>query len=136
MAKKEKPHVHTRTGEGMIWWVPADPTRAPEFKATSFDLDSLSSFVGGYIEVVRTPHLPTLECGCGMVMVVNEEGLLRALPPNRFGSIFYPGTIAGDIFLVAEGPVENPGDEYGEPDFFGLPPAFNTWDKFIQSLAG
>lgn len=133
-----KPHSHRRTEDGMIWWVPADPARPPEFKATSFKFPELGTFVDGYIEIVRSPHLPKLECGCGLVMVVNEEGLLMRLPQNSFGSLLYAGPtpICGDIFLAAEGPVvysENPDDD-PEPDLFGLPSSLGTWLALTSKL--
>lgn len=127
-----KLHTHSRQGDGMIWWVPADPTQKPELKATSFTLDSLSSFVGGYIEIVRGPRLPMLDCGCRTVMVVDEEGLLKDKAVNAFGSLLYTGPtpIVGDIFLVGEGPV----GEDAEPDFFGLPASMHSWVQLVESL--
>lgn len=125
-----KVHAHVRTEDGMIWWVPSDSQIKPQLKSTDFSLSSLSSFVDGYIEVVRSPHLPELECGCRVVMVVNEEGLLRRLPRNSFATLIYgqPPGIMGDVFLVSEGPVRgsNPEDD-PEPDFFSLPPSLHNW---------
>lgn len=63
---------------------------------------SIGEVVGGWIEIVRPRGLKH-----GLVMVVNEEGLLRNLPLNVFGSILY-GTqihgspIAGDIVIMKE----------------------------------
>lgn len=133
-----KVHAHVRTDEGMIWWVPSDYQIKPQLKTTDFSLNSLSSFVGGYIEVVRSPHLPVLECGCRVVMVVNEEGLLDELPVNDFASIIYGPSergVVGDVFLVAEGPVRNSNPEDDpEPDFFGLPATLHNWIRLTEQL--
>lgn len=134
---KNKSHTHWRSGEGLVWWIPSNPDRKPELKATAFDLDSLSSFVGGYIEVIRPPDLPILECGCSLILVTNEEGLLLDLPPNPLASALHPPLVVGDVFLVAEGPVQGRGDNYGEPDFFGLPPdSFASWFRFMSRVVG
>jgi hypothetical protein len=52
-----------------------------------FSLEELQNFVGGYIEYVRTS---------GNVLVVNEEGLLRGLPPNPAASLLCGRFIVGD----------------------------------------
>lgn len=64
---------------------------------------SIGQVVGGTIEIVHARGLQHPYC-----MVVNDEGLLRELPLNSAGSIFY-GTsqhgspIVGDIVLMKEG---------------------------------
>lgn len=128
-------HKHFHTGEGMVWWVPAKATIQPQLKTIDFSLDSMKDLVGGWIEIVRTPHLPELDCGCRVVMVVNEDGHASELAPNAFGTLMYPGhhVIVGNIFLVAEGPVKRP-DSPTEIDLFGLPQSFNTWMKFVDRL--
>lgn len=51
------------------------------------ELADLQAIVGGYIETVRvSPALPLLA-------VVNEEGRLRGLPPNR-------ASLVGDFFIT------------------------------------
>lgn len=76
---------------------------------------SIGDAVGGWIEVVHPKRLEYPYC-----MVVNEEGVLRKLPINSFGSFLY-GTdthgwpIAGDAVLMKEG---YNGD--GELDILGL----------------
>lgn len=63
---------------------------------------SIGEVVGGWIEIVRPRGLKHR-----LVMVVNDEGLLRNLPLNVFGSILY-GTqihgspIVGDIVFMKE----------------------------------
>lgn len=54
----------------------------------TFTLDELQKFVGGYIELVPLPE--------GMVLVVNEEGLLRSLPKNDTASFLAGRIIVGD----------------------------------------
>jgi hypothetical protein len=55
-------------------------------------LEAMQKIVGGYIEVVRLPYLPT---GERFLMVVNEEGMLMGLPQNR-------GQLVGNMFACAE----------------------------------
>lgn len=77
--------------------------------------ETIGKAVDGWIEVVHPKGLPAPFC-----MVVNEEGLLRGLPLNLFGSILY-GTarhgnpIVGDIVFLKECFVTP-----GERDFAGL----------------
>ena len=73
-------------------------------------LRDLQDAVDGYIEIVRAfgrsdGHL---------VMVVNDEGLLRDLPANPIGSFIYGDTIVGPIVIMKEGIRD------GEPDLIGL----------------
>lgn len=76
---------------------------------------SIGEAVGGWIEVVHPMRLKRPYC-----MIVNEEGMLRNLPMNAFGSYLY-GTdthwspIVGDIVLLKEG-INNDG----ELDLLGL----------------
>ena len=75
---------------------------------------SVGKAVDGYIEIVHPRRLEFPYC-----MIVNEEGLLRGLPLNPYGSYLY-GTeahgnpIVGDIVILKEGFVN------GEPDLVGL----------------
>lgn len=76
---------------------------------------SIGDAVGGWIEIVHPKRLEYPYC-----MVVNEEGVLRKLPINSFGSFLY-GTnthgwpIAGDAVLMKEG-----YNSDGELDILGL----------------
>lgn len=76
---------------------------------------SIGDAVGGWIEVVHPKRLEYPYC-----MVVNEEGVLRKLPINSFGSFLY-GTdthgwpIAGNAVLMKEG-----YNSDGELDILGL----------------
>ena len=87
--------------------------RVQEFSEPAYK--SIGEAVGGWIEVVHPVRLGSPYC-----MVVNEEGLLRNLPMNAFGSYLY-GTdkhgsqIVGDIVLLREGINRD-----GEYDLLGL----------------
>lgn len=87
--------------------------RVQEFSEPAYK--SIGEAVGGWIEIVHPMRLGRPYC-----MVVNEEGLLRNLPMNAFGSFLY-GTdthgspIAGDIVLLKEGINSD-----GELDLLGL----------------
>lgn len=76
---------------------------------------SIGDAVGGWIEIVHPKRLEYPYC-----MVVNEEGVLRKLPINSFGSFLY-GTdthgwpIAGNAVLMKEG-----YNSDGELDILGL----------------
>lgn len=64
--------------------------------------ETIGKEVGGWIEIVRPRGLKHR-----LVMVVNEEGLLRNLPLNVFGSILYGfrihgNPIVGDIVFMKE----------------------------------
>lgn len=62
--------------------------------------ESAQKVIGGYGEQVRTDRIPH-----GHIMLVDEEGRLKDLPFNAFGSFLY-GTdkhgepIVGDILLI------------------------------------
>ena len=73
-------------------------------------LRDLQDAVDGYIEIVRPFGI-----SCDhLVMVVNDEGLIRGLPANPIGSLIYGDTIAGTIVIMKEGIRD------GEPDLIGL----------------
>lgn len=66
-----------------------EPKKKPYPKEVKNDLKSLQTEVGGYLE-------PIALCN-NLVLICNEEGKLRGLPPNRqLGN----DIIAGDFFLV------------------------------------
>lgn len=76
---------------------------------------SISDAVGGWLEIVHPKRLKQPYC-----MIVNDEGLLRNLPLNVFGSLLYGmdyhgNPIVGDIVLIKEGINSN-----GECDLVGL----------------
>ena len=68
-----------------------------------FDHKSLREEVGGYVELVRTQKLLDY-FKTKVVMIVDEEGLVKNLPVNSMGCYFYDtnkhGTpIVGDVIL-------------------------------------
>ena len=52
----------------------------PEVKTIGSTLDAMRSEVGGHIEAVKLPFLPT-----GVIVYCDEEGRAKGLPPNRWG---------------------------------------------------
>lgn len=122
-------HVHLKGDELHVWWIPSDTDTPMALRVVENNYQSLQTLVDGYIEIVRTPFLPELSCGCSMVMVVDEEGRLKGREQNIRAQLYYPHTpIVGDAFLIAEGLVKAQWDEGPEPDFFSLPPEFNKWE--------
>lgn len=69
--------------------------RLPE--KDTFTMKELQSIVGGYFEFVPLAD--------GLLMVVNEEGLLKELPQNRQASAIAMQTIVGDVIIVHESEV-------------------------------
>ena len=67
------------------------------------DFRSLKKAIGGYFETFKTIRMRAY-FGCPMMMLVDEEGLIKGLPTNKCGSWFY-GTdehgyrIAGNLVL-------------------------------------
>lgn len=86
--------------------------REVDYDAPNYDV--ISRAVGGYYEHVCPRRLNRPYC-----MMVNEEGLLNALPLNVLGSYLYEtdrhgAPIVGDIIILKE------GHYHGEPDIVGL----------------
>lgn len=91
-------------------------TPVPKVTLTAKETDTekmlrdLQDAVDGYIEIVRPFGI-----SCDhLVMVVNDEGLIRGLPANPVGSLIYGDTIAGTVVIMKEGIRD------GEPDLIGL----------------
>lgn len=68
-----------------------------------FDHKSLREEVGGYVELVRTQKLLDY-FKTKVVMIVDEEGLVKNLPVNPMGCYFYDtnkheNPIVGDVIL-------------------------------------
>ena len=61
------------------------------------NIQSIQRILGGYVEVVHNWRLSLL-LGEGIVMLVDEEGLLKKLPLNPVGSFFYEGLIVETFF--------------------------------------
>lgn len=69
----------------------------------NFDHESLREEVGGYVELVRTQKLLDY-FKTKVVMIVDEEGLVKNLPVNPMGCYFYDtnkhgNSIVGDVIL-------------------------------------
>ena len=63
-------------------------------------INVLKAHFSGPIELVMSPHLPSQ-----VIMAVDEEGKIKCLPKNSFGSWLYNSglhrdIIVGDVFLV------------------------------------
>lgn len=61
--------------ENMIRVLKIEPEQTPAVKEIQNDLESLQAEVSGLIECINFPN--------GCVVVCNEEGKLRGMPPNR-----------------------------------------------------
>ena len=123
-------HLHTKTGELAVYFIPADEAKPMELMVIPDDYHSMIALVGGYIQEVPRAITPRLDCGCRVSIVVDEEGLLKGLPLNFRASIYSPhNPLVGDAFLVGSGFMTpaNPEDD-PEEDFFSLHQVFNTWE--------
>ena len=120
-------HTHRRTDELHVFFVPIDTDEAMGMKVVSHDWRSIKDLLGGYIEEVSTELMPVLDCGCRVVMLVDEEGMLKGLGQNLRASSVYPhGAIRGPAVFVAEGPVKTESDV--EVSWFSLPQSFMRWE--------
>ncbi len=68
------------------------------------DLSTLQNLVGGYIERVSIPGLPTAHA------YVNEDGLLKHLPVNPAASRLAGQSIVGPMIVLGNGPQGTEGD--------------------------
>tara|TARA_R110000751_G_scaffold4223_2_gene20250 strand:- start:1717 stop:2001 length:285 start_codon:yes stop_codon:yes gene_type:complete len=64
-------------------------------KNGEFGLKEVQGYVGGYVEAVYT-DIP------GMVLLVNEEGLLHGMRNNRVASIMAGRSIVGDALFCED----------------------------------
>jgi hypothetical protein len=95
------------------------------------------------VEIVRprfiNGDMRLSETGVNLVLLVDEEGLIKRLTPNMRATILYipspsyRGWIAGDALLLAEDfvKVEDETGSYYAPDLVGLPD-----DVTLSSLKG
>ena len=77
-------------------------TSSNEISVVDVDFDdfrSIQKAVGGMFETVRASKL-TAYFGKPVMMLVDEEGILKQLPLNRTGSRFYGYSIVGDFILA------------------------------------
>ena len=78
-------------------------TSSNEISIVDVDFDdyrSIQKAVGGMFETVKTQRLFDY-FGKPVMMLVDEEGILKQLPLNRTGSRFYGYPIVGDFILAA-----------------------------------
>lgn len=122
-------HYHSHTDELHVFLIPADQSMKMELKVVKNHWEDLVKLVDGYLEIVRPPDMPELNCGCMVSMVVNEDGRLHGSPVNPRASLLYPlaPSIVGDVILVGEGLVRIDRDGDEELDMFSLPPEFHHW---------
>jgi len=113
-------HVHQKTALIDVVAVPVRGDAPPQFTQIGNRLSVFQRLVGGPIEIVRRDW-PRMECGCRVVLVCNEEGLLRKLPPNpRLSPVLHSlPPLVGDVFLVGEGLVDSEEDGT-EMDFLSI----------------
>jgi hypothetical protein len=76
------------TPDARVYRVEIKSGRIPE-------LDELQNAVGGYIETVSGPLYP-------VIGIVNEEGRLKGLPDNPYGSMVvqYPELLCGNVVIA------------------------------------
>jgi hypothetical protein len=79
----------------MALFIKADGTQAPVEPRNGkvFALGELQSLVGGYIELVQLPD--------GRIMVVDEDGWHKQLPPNEVAGDLADIMILGDAVVMA-----------------------------------
>jgi len=87
MVKKIKVAMWMKSNGDVVHVVPS--------KGTAFTLPEVQEMVGGYVERVKLPG--------GMVLLVNEEGLIRGLPGNKAASEAAGMPIVGDAVLLPKG---------------------------------
>lgn len=67
------------------------------------DLKAVRDEIGRYVEVVHTMTMRNYFRAIGesenTILLVDEDGMLKELPYNRFGSLMYPGHICGDVLI-------------------------------------
>jgi hypothetical protein len=120
-------HLHTRTDELHVFFIPADTDCRMGMRVIGRGLSAMQKVVGGYIQEVNSPLLPELYCGCPMVIIADEEGKLKQKPHNLRASILLMGDhFVGDVFLVGQGLVGKKPDR--EVDYFSLPQILNEWE--------
>ena len=91
-----------------------EPGKAPEIRQIDNTLKALQDIVGGYIE--------TVTIATDMVIICNEEGLIKHLPPNcRILGCYFVGTILaagvdGEEFTDVPRPEEVAERLFGETE--------------------
>lgn len=78
---------------GIVYKANGEISKLVPKNGTDYSLKELQDVVGGCIETVPLRANPKL------VMVVNDEGRLRNMQPNRAASMYYGGLICGDALV-------------------------------------
>ncbi len=71
--------------------------------------ESVEPVLEGYMEIVHPVNLPE-----PFRMIVNEEGILKGLPLNAVGTVWYEGAIVGNVIVMKQGMTDE------GPDILGL----------------
>ena len=76
-----------------------------DIKVSLIDVDftnfrSIQRAIGGHFETVRTRLMVDYFKDPSVIMLVDEEGLIKELPLNPVGSALYRGVIAGDLIFA------------------------------------
>lgn len=74
-------------------------------KVSIIDVDfgnfrSIQKAIGGHFETVRTQLMVDYFKDPSVIMLVDEEGLIKGLPENATGCALYRGIIAGDLIFA------------------------------------
>ena len=64
------------------------------------DFRDIQRAVGGNFETVHTQLMTDYFHDSSVIMLVDEEGLIKGLPLNPVGSALYRGIIAGDLIFA------------------------------------
>lgn len=89
--------------------------------------ETMHEAIGGYLEIVRPQAIPLPK---GMIMIVDEEGLLKRREQNLLASVLYGGFIAGDVLFVCER-----GDRFTSiPQDSNIKEIFAKWIKAVKEV--
>jgi hypothetical protein len=92
--------ISDEQGFGKIFRLTGAVESMPEPAAEGkFSLEQLQEAVGGYIEVVPG-HLGEAE---GLLMLADEEGLMKGLPINQMASMMAGRVLVGTVVVIPSG---------------------------------
>ena len=75
------------------------------------DFRDIQRAIGGHFEMVHTQLMTDYFHDPSVIMLVDEEGLIKELPLNPVGSALYRGIIAGDLIFA-----QVKGEDIDAPD--------------------
>lgn len=64
------------------------------------DFRSIQKAIGSHFETVHTQLMADYFKDPSLIMLVDEEGLVKGLPENALGCALYRGIIAGDLIFA------------------------------------